>query len=246
MANQQQANGIQNGLQKVFIISYHAADAQKWIGLLKENGYQVKLERDLYQALEIVSHWTPNLILIDVMQPFVDLLWVCRETRNFCSCPILVLTSEYDEQQALACYAAGVNEYAIRPANPEVMLARVKIWVNLAGQFFNARLTDLQVGGLTLKANENQVLLPDGFLVNLTNLEFRLLHLLMSCPGAVFDPHRIVSLVWGIPGKEETNVIKHVIYRLRRKIEIDPTDPKYILSAQNRGYCFARTSKLGS
>jgi two-component system response regulator MtrA len=231
-------NGTHDRRWKIFISSDHAVEARKWVKLLQENTYLAKLETDLKQAIDYTSRWIPDLVILDFSNSFKEILQACKTIRSYCPCPILILTSDYTELQVLDLFAAGANECIPRPTNPSVVLARARILLNPGTLFFSAELSDLQIGQIKLYANENKVLLPGGKRVSLTNLEFRLLHLLMSRPGSIFAPNWIVSVVWGMSSKENTQVVKHVISRLRRKIETDPLAPQYIGSIPGKGYYF--------
>jgi two-component system, OmpR family, response regulator MtrA len=231
-------NGISERKKKILVLSDFRQDAEKWTTLLQDNYFAVRIETNLFAAKKNISRWRPDLIVIDLVKSPEDIIWFCRETRNYCSCPILLMIQEYNEEQVLDFLAAGVTDCLLRPVLPAVLFSRIRAWLHSPSLFFTSKLEDLEVGGIILNANENLVILPDDTSVKLTNLEFRLLHLLMSQPGLVYESQRIINYVWGISAKDDTSIVKHVIYRLRKKIEPDSDFPYFIRSIPGRGYFF--------
>lgn len=100
-------------------------------------------------------------------------------------------------------------------------------------------MTDIQVGNFYLDPELGVLVKKDEEIaIKLTDLEFRLLHLLMSQPDHVFDANAIINQVWGLYGEQDATLIKHVIFRLRRKLEDDPNNPRWIQTWHRKGYSF--------
>ena len=224
--------------KKVMIVCDRKEAAARWRFIVQENNLESRVETNLDKANNTCLDWTPDLIAMDLQLSYDETLKYSKQIRAVCSTPLLIFLPAYNEEQVLELYAVGANECLIKPVSPELFFAKVMAWLRSTETFFTSEVSDLSAGGLTLLSNNNSVCLPGGKTISLTNLEFRLLYLLMSRPGQVFEARRIVSAVWGLYGKEDTTMLKHVIYRLRRKIEPDNSNPRHIQTVPGRGYYF--------
>jgi len=183
-------------------------------------------------AEEAMTQWTNgvfDLTLIDVHTPQLDGVDLCRRLQAEAVNPILLLTPRSDEAHLLEAYQAGADECIAKPISPSLR----RSWT-----VPTEALDSLQVGDLQLNPARRQVVTPSGAIVKLTNLEFRLLHLLMSHQTQVLDTNLIIDRVWGYTGGGDTVLLKNLVYRLRRKIEPDPSQPRYIQTVTGAGYSF--------
>jgi len=122
--------------------------------------------------------------------------------------------------------------------SPRLLLAKVRDWLRRSWTIAAEALDPLQVGDLRLESTGRQVVTADGYGVKLTNLEFRLLHLLMSDAGQALESNVIVDRVWGHTGGGDSVLLKNLVYRLRRKIEPEPSEPRYIETVAGEGNTF--------
>jgi DNA-binding response OmpR family regulator len=136
-------------------------------------------------------------------------------------------------------YEAGADECIAKPIGLRLGVAKVRAWLRRSWTVPTEALTSLEAGGLRLDPDKRHLELPGGGEIGLTNLELRLLHLLMSHPGQVLGPEVIVDRVWGFESADSA-VLKNMVYRLRRKIEPDPAHPRYLRTAAG-GYVFQRS-----
>lgn len=150
----------------------------------------------------------------------------------------MLLTPGRNEAHILEVYQAGVDECIVKPVSPSLFLAKVGAWLRRSWTIPAEAMEDLQVGDVRLEPARREVAIATGSAVKLTNLEFRLLHLLMTHRGQVLEPDVIIDRVWGYAGSGDSAALKNVVYRLRRKIEPDPSRPRYIQTVAGEGYTF--------
>ena len=180
----------------------------------------------------------PDLIIFDVYRALPVALSVCRQLRAELVNPILMMGYFSGEPEMLEAYEAGVDECIAKPVGLRLMAVKVRAWLRRSWTIPTEAMSGREAGGLHLEPQRRQVTLADGREVGLTNLELRLLYLLMSHPGHVLEPSLIIDRVWGFDGAEPA-ALKNVVYRVRRKIEPDPARPCYIHTVQG-GYVFQK------
>jgi DNA-binding response OmpR family regulator len=138
----------------------------------------------------------------------------------------------------LEAYEAGVDEYIVKPVGPLLFVAKVIAWLRRSWTVPAEALDNLEVAGFRLDTSRRQLIIANASPVRLTNLEFRLLHLLMSHHGQVLDSNIVIDRVWGHTGQGDSTLLKNVVYRLRRKIEADPSRPRHLQTIAGEGYTF--------
>ncbi len=223
---------------KMLLVSDHPETGRIWAYALSQIGVEVVVVGSAEETLDQWAKEPFDLIIIDVSTPQLDGIDLCRRLRAEAIIPILLMTPRGGEAHLLGAYQAGVDECIVKPISPSLFLAKVKIWLRRSWTVPAEALDSLQVGDLQLDPARREVVTPTGAAVKLTNLEFRLLHLLMSHRGQVLDSNLIIDRVWGYTGGGNTVLLKNVVYRLRRKIEPDPTQPRYIQTVTGEGYSF--------
>jgi DNA-binding response OmpR family regulator len=151
--------------------------------------------------------------------------------------PILMFLPAYHETQILEAYASGVDEVVVKPISPAIFLAKIVAWGRRSWTMPVDGLSLVKAGKHRLDPTRHCLIDPSGNEIKLTNLEFRLLHLLMSRPGTVFNAEEIIQSIWGGLGNGDQALLKNVVYRLRKKIEDDPSLPALLQTWQG-GYSF--------
>jgi DNA-binding response OmpR family regulator len=131
-----------------------------------------------------------------------------------------------------------VDEYISTPIGTGLFLAKVRVWLRRCWTVSAEALETVQASEFQLDPVRRQLTLPGGSSFKLTNLEFRVLYLLMTHEGQVLMPDVLVTRVWGYGEGQEGALLKNVIYRLRRKLESDPNQPRYIQTVAGEGYKF--------
>ena len=210
---------------------------------LSSEGYTIFEAYNGKQALEAVRQHDIQLILMDVMMPELDGIAATAALRQESNVPIILLTAKSEGSDKVLGLNMGADDYITKPFNPLEVIARVKSqlrrYTTLGGQ---ARENDLlTVGGISMDDAAKQVTV-DGEPVSLTPIEYNILKLLLSRPGQVFSSAQIYELVWNDPSLGSENTVAVHIRHLREKIEIDPSNPRYLKVVWGLGY---KMEKMG-
>ena len=200
-------------------------------------GYQVFPAYDGTEALDLLRREDIHLVLLDIMMPKLDGIAALTHLREVSNVPVILLTAKSEDTDKIQGLNLGADDYVTKPFNPVEVLARVKSqlrrYLQLGGG--TVRPTALRLGGIALDDRTKEVTL-DGDPVSLTPREYDILHLLMGSPGTVFSPKRIYRAVWGEEPFGVENAVAVHIRHLREKLEIDPSDPRYIKVVWGQGY----------
>lgn len=207
--------------------------------LLREEGYTVETADNGRAALEIVEREPPDLLILDVMMPHVDGLEVTKRIRQRLDIPIIILSAKGETSDKVLGLELGADDYLAKPFEPSELLARVKAVLRRTEVFpVDDSHSKVAMGGLRLDPIANNVIFDDGRVVELTPIEFKLLHCLMRNAGRVMSHDMLLSTVWGYDYEGYSNQVAVYIRRLREKLEQDPTDPKILLTVRGSGYKF--------
>jgi DNA-binding response OmpR family regulator len=209
--------------------------------LLKEEGHSVATAEDGQMALEMIEREPPDLVILDVMMPRIDGLEVCRRVRQHLNIPIIILSAKGETSDRVFGLEIGADDYLAKPFEPGELLARVRALIRRMEAFSSPGARErLTVGGITLDAVSNQARTADGELIELTPIEFRLLHALMRNAGRTLTHDVLLNTVWGYDYAGYSNQIAVYIRRLRSKIEEDPDDPRHVVTIRGVGYRFEK------
>ena len=221
---------------KVLIVSNKQTTGPLWVFSLQQQKLNVVLELNSSNA---VSRWEkeiPDLILLDLNLSPVLTLELIKSLRNEMLIPIFLLASAWSEEDVLKAYQAGIDDYLPKPVSPSLLQAKIKVWLRRSASVSLDVLNQIKVGTLQLFPSEKTILLEKGGAVRLTNLELRLLYYLMNRPGQIVTIGELNQRVWGYNGEADNTMLKNVVYRLRRKIEVDPANPLIIQTVAGVGY----------
>ncbi len=219
---------------RVFVVCDQDATAPIWGYIIREKGLTAILETSVTRAIQRYQEEIPDLIVIDVNASHAQRMELCRFFRSRSQSPILLFLPTSNESEILEAYQAGVDECVIKPISPAIFLAKITAW---ARRSWSTPIAALQSERLRLDPARRCIVLPDGREIRLTNLEFRLLHLLMSRPGQVLANEEIIQTIWGQPETDVT-VLKNAIYRLRRKLEAEGLPADTLIRTWPKGYSF--------
>lgn len=204
---------------------------------LTTGGYQVFPAYDGVEALNILEREEIHLVLLDIMMPKLDGIAALRKIRERSNVPVIFLTAKSEDVDKIQGLNLGADDYVTKPFNPVEVLARVKSqlrrYLQLGGG--TVKPSALRLGGITLDDRTKEVTL-DGDPVALTPREYEILRLLMENPGTVYSPKRIYRIVWGEEPYGVENAVAVHIRHLREKLEINPSDPRYIKVVWGQGY----------
>jgi DNA-binding response OmpR family regulator len=206
---------------------------------LQLEGYDVIAANDGQQALEEIEAHVPDLVLLDVMMPRMDGFAVLQRVREFSAVPIVIVTARGQDQDKIRGLDLGADDYLTKPFNVDELLARVRAVLRRAqiaphedGQGLR---TTISIGDLTVDYAQHLVTMR-GREANLTPIEYRILAYLVQNAGRVVTQDLLLEHVWGAEYVGESHMLQVNINRLRRKLEEDPSRPKYILTKVGVGY----------
>ena len=209
---------------------------------LAQEGYEVLTAHDGAQAVARARDSQPDLIILDIMLPYVDGLEVCRQIRRDSAVPIIMLTAKGGELERVVGLEIGADDYVTKPFSPRELVARVRAILRRTGaEASPGQSGPLRGGRLILDPNTHEVTL-DGRTVDLTAKEFELLRLLLSHPNRVFTRDFLQEHIWGYDYYGSPRTVDMHISRLREKIEDDPGSPTYIVTVRGVGYKFKAPS----
>lgn len=201
---------------------------------LGQSGYECCMAADRAGALQLLELQSPDLALVD-HTPLLDGIELCAELRRRSRLPIMILNAHEREDDLLAAFDVGADDYLRKPFSPRVLLARVK---GLLRRSDTTPVKIVQVGQVVLDVEEHALRIGAAGPVRLTPLEFTAVHLLLSTPGRTVTAARMLTQLWGTDSGRKQRMLKQLIYRLRQKIELDPAAPRLIVTTPHAGYRF--------
>ena len=208
---------------------------------LENDGYTVFVANDGQEAVEMFQSKAPELVLLDIMLPKMDGWQVCREIRKTSNTPIIMLTAKGETFDKVLGLELGADDYVTKPFNPVELIARVKAqlrrYMTLGGGEVESKNDESKfvLGGIELNDSSKKVFV-DGEEKELTPTEFEILKLFLKQPGEVIPPKEIYRKVWNdAPIGSEGTVAVHIRH-LREKIEINPSEPRYLKVVWGQGY----------
>jgi DNA-binding response OmpR family regulator len=210
------------------------ADLLALIGFtLNQAGFEVRAVSDGSAALQAFTAECPDFVLLDINMPGPDGLQVCREIRRLSSVPIMMLTVRDQEEDLLAAFDSGADDYVRKPFSPRALIARVRA---LARRSEPVKPGSIAAGSLHLDLEQHTLQLGAATPLRLTPLELKALHMLMTSPGRTVTAERLLLHVWGRSTARERRTLKQLIYRLRQKLEHDPATPQILQTTPGAGY----------
>ncbi|MFD8236457.1 response regulator [Streptomyces sp. NPDC059696] len=205
---------------------------------LRARHYGVDAAPDGATALRLAAARQPDVVLLDLGLPDMDGVDVIRGLRGWSRVPILVLSARQGSDEKVAALDAGADDYVTKPFSMNELLARLRAAVR--------RTEDLPAGpAATLVETEDFTLdlaakraVRDGKDVRLTPTEWHLLEILVTSPGRLITQKHLLNEVWGITQSSKTNYLRVYMAQLRRKLEKDPSHPRYLITEPGMGYRF--------
>ena len=207
---------------------------------LRRAGFETLLAYDGSAALDRWQSDTPDLIILDINLPKLDGTKVCQQIRQQSDTPIIMLTVRSNEDDIVRGLEIGADDYIVKPFSPRQLVARVEAVLRRAGspQVISSPIT---VNDLTFDPSRNEVQKDGSIIAHLTPLESRLMEILMINNDHVLLTDTLIDSVWG-PGGGDRTMLKQLVYRVRKKIEIDPSKPAYLMTVSGVGYTFTSES----
>jgi DNA-binding response OmpR family regulator len=209
---------------------------------LEREGYSVAVVHDGRAAIDAARQRCPDLLVLDVMMPRVDGLDVCRVLRAESDVPIIMLTARSTEDDMLLGLDLGADDYLTKPYSPRELVARVRTVLRRtrkgAGPSGGAAEGPYRVGDLEVDTVRHEVRL-NGAMVETTPAEFRILAALIAEPGRAFSRAQLLTEAFGFDHYALDRTVDVHVMNLRRKIEVNASDPRYLLTVYGVGYKMA-------
>ncbi len=203
---------------------------------LNRDGYRVITAYDGIEALRLARESHPDLLVLDLMLPGVDGLQICRTLRAESDIPIIMLTARTTDQDKLTGLELGADDYVTKPFSPRELAARVRaVLRRFPGERGPA---EIRSDKLTVNFLRHEAFL-DNRPLNLTEVEFKLLGVLAKEPGRVFSRAELIEKALGHSFEGFDRTIDVHILNLRRKLETNPSHPRYIKTVYGAGYKLA-------
>ena len=206
---------------------------------LEQDDMEVDCAYDGEEAIDMAKRKEYDIILLDVMLPKYDGFEVCRQIRDFSDVPIFMLTAKGEDMDKILGLEYGADDYITKPFNILEVKARMKAVMRRTGRKGGNPSTgkELVKGDLRIDCESRRVFSKDKEL-NLTAKEFDLLELLANNPNKVYSRESLLNIVWGYEYPGDARTVDVHIRRLREKIEVNPSDPKYVYTKWGVGYYF--------
>ncbi len=202
---------------------------------IEKNGYECRLAKNGFEALEIFYDEHFHLILLDVMMPGIDGFEVLSKIREISDIPVIMLTAKQEEVDRIRGFDQGADDYVVKPFSPRELMGRIKVFLK---RIYNA--TDelvLKIDTLKLFTSSMKLFRGDEE-IELTSTEFKLLQTLMRNMNQVLTREQLMELAFGVDYDGFDRNIDSYIKRIRQKIEIDPKNPKILRTKYGQGYVF--------
>ena len=224
-------------MKRIMIIEDEPALRDELSVLLQNAGYEPIAVTDYDNVSEQMKVADADLILLDINLPNVNGETLLQDFRKEHDTPVIMLTSRTTEIDEVLSMSYGADDYITKPFNPVEVLARVKSQLRRFLQLGAAvkAPSELTVGGICLDHDAKRVTL-DGEPIALTPKEYDILYYLMQHPGKVFTPAELYSAVWNEAPVGIDNTVAVHIRHLREKLEIDPSNPRYLKVVWGKGY----------
>ena len=217
---------------KVLVVDDDTALAEMIGIVLRTEGFEPFFCADGSAAVEAFHTAKPDLVLLDLMLPGMDGIEVCARIREESGVPIIMLTAKSDTTDVVKGLESGADDYIVKPFNPKELVARIRTRLRPAS---SAATGNLAVGDVTLDVAGHEVR-RGSELINLTPLEFELLLALALKPQQVFTREMLLEQVWGYHYKADTRLVNVHVQRLRAKVELDPDNPRIVMTVRGVGY----------
>ena len=208
---------------------------------LENEGYTVDACYDGQTAVDMARAGGYDLIILDLMMPQKDGLEACQEIRSFSTVPIIMLTARSEDSDVLMGFESGAADYVTKPFNILMLKARVRALLRRAAMTAAPEAEHsgvIRCGHISIDEQRRSAWKGDEP-VELTRKEFDLILFLMKNPGKVYSRESLLDLVWGYDYQGDTRTVDVHIRRLREKLELDPAQPRYIVTKWGVGYYFA-------
>jgi DNA-binding response OmpR family regulator len=219
---------------RILLVEDDASIREQTAALLADEGYDVDEAATGQDGIARFERRPPDCALLDVMLPDIDGFELCRRLRAQSDVPIVMVTARTDSFDVVAGLEAGADDYVTKPFVPKELTARIRALLRRAKGSSSSPVIEL--GGRVEIVPDEGVVRVAGEEVHLTKTEFRLLCELAAAPGRLFTREVLLESVWGYEFVGDSKLVDVHVYRLRSKIEVDPSDPQHVVTVRGLGY----------
>ncbi|HEX9694419.1 MAG TPA: response regulator transcription factor [Actinomycetota bacterium] len=224
--------------QTILVVDDEEAIAEAVRARLQSEGFQVVVAGDGPEAIGLCEQAHPDLVVLDLMLPGMDGLEVCRQIQRDRWVPVLMLTARTEEADKVAGFAVGADDYLTKPFSLRELVVRVRAILRRMERIGAIPADEpIDRAGLAIDQARRTVAV-DGTDIQLTPLEFEILLTLARTPGVVFTREQLMDKVWGYRDYAGGRVVDSHVARIRRKLDEDGAEPRFIRTVHGVGYAF--------
>jgi DNA-binding response OmpR family regulator len=224
--------------QTILVVDDEEAIAEAVRARLQSEGFQVVVAGDGPEAIGLCEQVHPDLVVLDLMLPGMDGLEVCRQIQRDRWVPVLMLTARTEEADKVAGFAVGADDYLTKPFSLRELVVRVRAILRRMERIGAIPADEpIDQAGLAIDQTRRTVAV-DGTDIQLTPLEFEILLTLARTPGVVFTREQLMDKVWGYRDYAGGRVVDSHVARIRRKLDEDGAEPRFIRTVHGVGYAF--------
>jgi len=205
---------------------------------LEDEGFEVVEAGDGQQCLTQLAGVDPDVVLLDLMLPDTDGFSVCREIRRSSSVPVIMVTARTDSHDVVAGLESGADDYMTKPLVARELTARIRAMLRRVEPAVDQRPRRIVVDDVAIGLDDG-IVTRDGRRIPLTRTEFRLLVELAVADGRICSREDLLDRVWGYGYFGDSRIVHVHVRRLRQRIEPDPANPRYVVTARGLGYRLA-------
>jgi two-component system KDP operon response regulator KdpE len=207
---------------------------------LGARGYEVVTARDGRAAIDAVITERPDIVMLDLGMPRLDGIGVLEGIRGWSQVPVLVLSGRTDSSDKVDALDAGADDYVTKPFQMDELLARLRALGRRRAPAGGAEAAPtIRIGELVVDLVAKQVTAPDGPAIRLTPTEWRLLEVLVTNPDRLLTREMLLTEVWGPTHGTDSGYLRLYMAQLRRKLEPEPSHPRFLVTESGMGYRFA-------
>lgn len=228
---------------RILIAEDEASIARALKVMLEKNKYTVDMVDMVHNGADALEHIPSSeydALVLDIMMPGMDGFALCKELRKRSTeLGIIMLTAKAQEMDKVNGFMLGADDYVVKPFSPSELVARVDAMYRRVAMSRTAGISmtpqNIEQGPFLINT-KSRTAFKNGVQIDLTQVEFQLLNMLMSNPGVAFSRREILSKIWGRSGENEEKIVDVNVRRVRLKIEDDPSNPKYLVTVWGYGY----------
>ena len=224
--------------QRILVVDDETQIARVLRRGLSARGYEVQTASNGEEALTVFSQWPADLVITDLSMPQMAGLELCRRLRKLSQVPIIVLSVKGEERTKVEALDSGADDYITKPFGMDELLARIRAALRRTAASTSRETTEIELGDFHVDLEARSVTVRNTG-VHLTPKEYELMVYLIRHAGKVLTHRVLLGAIWGGDYTEQTEYLRVFIGQLRKKIEPDPSNPRYILTEPWIGYRFS-------